>query len=262
MAFTYSEIPNISNKRFLYKDEGIIKSIAGSEIPDLEEFFTGKEVYWFSIANYVEPHLSQSDIDSITFAVELPPKHSSKYKQIMESDFNITFTQVPTEKEQCVLFTTAEEFSELSEYQRYKIASYPDLRSTNLEDLTNPEYSYNQNHQTQDFSSTYGSGMSNRVFLSIESKINQLLNSDDPVENVKSYLTGPNTQQRAEDIVETLSTEQDKQILFKLGSLKPTKSFEQIINSIYKNMKDNISIPFEYEQLYFDSEYIKVDNST
>ena len=258
MSFTVSDIPNPSDKRYLFEENDTLQKTAGSEISSPAQFFndTVTEV-WFSIANYDEPHLTDTEITGSTFVVKVPIESADRYKEIMQKDLGITFTEVRSTETKAVLLST--QVAELSDFQRYQLASYPDVRDCSLSDLTDPSMSYNQNQQEMDFWSTYGSGMSHRVYMYIHTHLDEILQTDDPVGGIKQYLTGQNTENRAEQVVEVLDEELPESVLYELGALKPKQAFKQVVDKLYAEAVSEISVPIEYENVYTNVEYVKIE---
>lgn len=253
MSFTVSDIPNPSEKRYLFKKDGKIHKTTGTELNSPTEFLDPP--VWFSVANYSDPHLTDSDIIGSTFAVELPSKYVDRYIQIMQNDLGITLSQIEQDSTTILL---SDEFTDLTDFQRYKLASYPDIRDCTLDQLTDPTLSYNQNHQETDFNSTYGNGMSHRVYEYIHTELETLVQKEEPVKEIQSYLTGRNTEGRAEQIVEVLEGNQTESVLYELGSLKPKQAFSQVVDEFYTEAIEELSIPVEYKNILTDVSYIKI----
>lgn len=255
MSFTFTDIITPSKKRYLFEEDDTIQKISGTEIEEPESLFENK-TFWFSVANYESPHLTDSTIVSSTLAVEIETNNADRYRSIMKEDLELVFQTVQQDSDTVLLIAT--EPSELTDFQRYQLASYPDIRDCELDAFTDPAVSYNQNQQELDFSSTYGSGMSHRVYMNIHEKLDKMLQKEDSVEEIKTYLTGRKTEQRAEQIYEVLKGNKTESVLYELGSLKPKKAFSQLIDKLYQDAIIEVSIPINYTNLLTDVEYIKV----
>jgi hypothetical protein len=273
MDFTEDFIPNPSSRRYLYQnhDEEVIHSVAGTEIESLGQFLdeANPESVWVSLASYSDPHISsnQSIIGSL-FAVRITEgvhkdsliETAERYKKYFETDFAGELFAI-RKSEEILLVELTGKYRSLSDHQRVQFGTFTDLQETTLDQLTQAGLSYNQNTDSNTTRSTYGVGMSHRVFEYIYTDINNLINTDDPVSTVESKLTGRNTQDRAESIVDALESGSPEEILFSLGTLQPKSQFKQLVNKSFRNAKTELSIPVQPEDVFQSTEYIPLPGS-
>lgn len=267
MTFNTDFIYSPSQRKYIYqtKQSDKFKTASGTEMNSIQEFCKTQNItaLWVSTSLYENPHLSSDKSIGSTLAVELPKSYPDSqieaYKEYFAADFGVELLEITT-KNQTILVDSTGEFDSLTDYQKTQLINFADLSDIDIDTITGKSKAFNQVISDKVSRSSYGVGTSGRIAQYIQQRISQLVTVESPVEEVKSHLTGQNTDQRAETIVETLQGDSTK-VLFETGTLQPKTPFKQLVNKFYKEAVDEISINMDEAELCSSVEYIPIPGS-